>query len=99
MGWYHLEIHPLSSSESFKNANGLFWNFVILSLIAFLLTDIISLAWKDMTEGLLGKACLFADETKVCNRVDIPGDISNMENDLALLENWSKNVETAIQCF
>lgn len=30
----------------------------------------------------------FADDIKVCNRVDTPGVIRNMEDDLASVENW-----------
>lgn len=40
---------------------------------------------SDIAEGLLGKVGLFAEDTKVCDRVDIPGgSIRNRENDLAL---------------
>lgn len=45
---------------------------------------------SDITEGLLGKVCLFAGDAKVCNRIVIPGGIHNMKNDLALQETWSK---------
>lgn len=38
-----------------------------------------------ITEG-----CLFADDTNVCNREDVPWGIPNMKNDLAFLENWPK---------
>lgn len=44
---------------------------------------------SDITKGLLGKVCPFADNTNVCNRVDVPGGVCNMKHDLALRENWS----------
>lgn len=31
---------------------------------------------------------LFTDDIKVCNRIDTPGVIRNMEDDLASVENW-----------
>ncbi|XP_040286085.1 uncharacterized protein LOC120999281, partial [Bufo bufo] len=43
-----------------------------------------------IAEGLDGKVCLFADDTKICNRVDVPGGIHQMEKDLGKLEEWSK---------
>lgn len=45
---------------------------------------------SDTTEEFLDKVCVFTDDTKVCNRIDVPGAICNMENDMALLENGSK---------
>uniref|UniRef100_A0A8C5WHD7 Reverse transcriptase domain-containing protein n=1 Tax=Leptobrachium leishanense TaxID=445787 RepID=A0A8C5WHD7_9ANUR len=43
---------------------------------------------SDIAEGINGKVCLFADDTKICNRVDVPGGISQMTNDLGKLKKW-----------
>uniref|UniRef100_A0A8C5LN87 Reverse transcriptase domain-containing protein n=1 Tax=Leptobrachium leishanense TaxID=445787 RepID=A0A8C5LN87_9ANUR len=45
---------------------------------------------SDIAEGINGKVCLFADDTKICNRVDVPGGISQMTNDLGKLKKWSE---------
>ena len=45
---------------------------------------------SEIAECLNGKVCLFADDTKICNRVDVPGGIHQMEKDLGKLEEWSK---------
>lgn len=44
----------------------------------------------DTTERLLGKVSLFAEDTKVCNKINIIGGICKMENYVVLLENLSK---------
>uniref|UniRef100_A0A8C5MK06 Reverse transcriptase domain-containing protein n=1 Tax=Leptobrachium leishanense TaxID=445787 RepID=A0A8C5MK06_9ANUR len=43
---------------------------------------------SDIAEGINVKVCLFADDTKICNRVDVPGGISQMTNDLGKLKKW-----------
>uniref|UniRef100_A0A8C5R0U2 Reverse transcriptase domain-containing protein n=1 Tax=Leptobrachium leishanense TaxID=445787 RepID=A0A8C5R0U2_9ANUR len=45
---------------------------------------------SDIAEGINGKVCLFAEDTKICNRVDVPGGISQMTNDLGKLKKWSE---------
>lgn len=40
----------------------------------------------DITKALVGKVCIFANDTKGCNRIDITGRVCNMEYDMALLE-------------
>lgn len=45
---------------------------------------------SDIAKGLDGKVCLFADDTKICNRVDVPGGKRQMEKDLGKLEEWSE---------
>uniref|UniRef100_A0A8C5LXA5 Reverse transcriptase domain-containing protein n=1 Tax=Leptobrachium leishanense TaxID=445787 RepID=A0A8C5LXA5_9ANUR len=45
---------------------------------------------SDIAEGINGKVCIFADDTKICNRVDVPGGISQMTNDLGKLKKWSE---------
>uniref|UniRef100_A0A8C5LWX5 Reverse transcriptase domain-containing protein n=1 Tax=Leptobrachium leishanense TaxID=445787 RepID=A0A8C5LWX5_9ANUR len=45
---------------------------------------------SDIAEGINGKVCIFADDTKICNRVDVPGGISQMTNDLGKLIKWSE---------
>lgn len=45
---------------------------------------------SDITEGLLGKVCLFVGDAKMCDRIVIPGGSHNIKNNLALQENWSK---------
>uniref|UniRef100_A0A8C5WIF2 Reverse transcriptase domain-containing protein n=1 Tax=Leptobrachium leishanense TaxID=445787 RepID=A0A8C5WIF2_9ANUR len=43
---------------------------------------------SDIAEGINGKVCLFADDTKICNSADVPGGISQMTNDLGKLKKW-----------
>uniref|UniRef100_A0A8C5Q884 Reverse transcriptase domain-containing protein n=1 Tax=Leptobrachium leishanense TaxID=445787 RepID=A0A8C5Q884_9ANUR len=45
---------------------------------------------SDIAEGINGKVCLSADDPKICNRVDVPGGISQMTNDLGKLKKWSE---------
>ena len=44
----------------------------------------------DIACGIEGKICLFADDTKICNRVDTPGGLQKMRDDLGRLEEWSR---------
>lgn len=45
---------------------------------------------SDIVARPLGKILLFADDTKICNRVDTLEDVGNMRTDLAKSEEWSR---------
>lgn len=44
---------------------------------------------SDIAQDLEGRISLFADDTKLCNRVDTPEGVDRMRSDLQKLEEWS----------